>query len=415
MELIGTLAAVALIIILNHRGIKLYWAISAGIIVLVVTNRFAVEEIISIGYSSLTSDTMITLTLIVITLTAFGNLLKETGGLNNIMTTLSALIKNLRYQMVILPLLIGLITFPGGAIFSAPLVEEAGKKMDLSGARMALANVTFRHLQYLVYPLYPGLLIVAELSGYSLYRFIQFNLPVLVLFFFAIYFYVFKGLDTGEGVYRGEKKKVQAKELFALFYSLGPLLIIIILAVAFGFFFPLAITIGIVAAFASYFPKEGPFGEIIKARLGYLAKGINWSMTFSIIAILIFKEFLEHSEVINEIMAYMLGNGLPMLALVIVIPFLAGFIIGNPYASIGISVPLFMPILPDSEQGFYYMALVFICALAGYFGSPLHMCTILTAEHFRTSLPVLLKDVNILSAALIILGVAIYLFWQYII
>jgi len=94
VELIGVIAAVAIIIIMTQRGFKLYWSILTGIAVVIVSNRFTLEEIFSITYHALRSPTMITLTLIVITLTAFGNLMKETGSLRITMFSLSSLVKD---------------------------------------------------------------------------------------------------------------------------------------------------------------------------------------------------------------------------------------------------------------------------------------------------------------------------------
>jgi len=413
VELIGVIAAVAIIIIMTQRGFKLYWSILTGIAVVIVSNRFTLEEIFSITYHALRSPTMITLTLIVITLTAFGNLMKETGSLRITMFSLSSLVKDRRYQMVILPLLIGLITFPGGAVFSAPLVEEAGKKLKLSRERMVVANTAFRHVQYMIYPLYPGLLLMAEITPYNLFDYIFFNLPVFIIFFLVTFKYVFRGVKVTGLPEDSPKDNNRRSELKKLLYSLSPLILIILLVLIFDLYYPAAILIGILAVFFIYYPVDKPFWETARSRFGHLARGINWSMAFSIIAILIFKDFLEHSAVIDDIMAVMMENNFPVLIPVIFLPFLTAFLMGNYFAAVGICVPLFMPILPPGEQGFYYMALIFLTSQAGYFGSPIHMCNILTIEHFKASLPLVIKDVNILGATLVLLSITAFLTRQY--
>ncbi len=413
MELIGVIAAVAIIIIMTQRGFKLYWSILTGIVVLIVSNRFTLEEIFSITYYSLRSPTMITLILIIITLTAFGNLMKETGSLKITMLSLSFLVKDPRYQMVILPLLIGLITFPGGAVFSAPLVEEAGKKLALSRERMVVANTAFRHVQYMIYPLYPGLLLIAEITPYNLYDYILFNLPVFLIYFLVSFKYVFRGISVTGLVEDFPQDNNRRSELKKLLYSLSPLILIILLVLIFNLYYPAAILIGILAVFFIYFPVDKPFLKTARSRLGHLASGVNWSMAFSIIAILIFKDFLEQSAVIENIMDMMMDNNFPVLIPIFFLPFLTAFLMGNYFAAVGICVPLFMPVLPPGEQGFYYMALVFLASQAGYFGSPIHMCNILTIEHFKASLPLVIKDVNILGAALVFLSITAFLTRQY--
>lgn len=413
MELIGVIAAVAIIIIMTQRGFKLYWSIVTGIIVVIVSNRFTLEEIFSISYNSLRSPSMITLVLIIITLTAFGNLMKETGSLKITMLSLSSLVKDPRYQMVILPLLIGLIAFPGGAVFSAPLVEEAGKKLSLNRERMVVANTAFRHVQYMIYPLYPGMILIAEITPYNLYDYILFNLPVFIFFFLVTFKFVFRGVKISELVEILPEENNRCSELKKLLYSISPLVLIILLVLIFDLYYPAAILVGILAAFLIYFPPDKPFLETARSRLGHLASGINWSMAFSIMAILIFKDFLEQSTVIDNIMVIMMDNNFPVLIAIITLPFLTAFLMGNYFAAMGICVPLFMPFLPPGEQSFYYMALVFLTAQAGYFGSPIHMCNILTIEHFKASLPPVIKDVNILGSALVLLSITAFLIRQH--
>jgi len=292
-------------------------------------------------------------------------------------------------------------------------VEEAGKKLKLSRERMVVANTAFRHVQYMIYPLYPGLILMAEITPYNLYDYIIFNLPVFLIFFLVIFKYVFRGINITGLAEGSPDNNNRRSELLILLYSLNPLILIILLVLIFDLNYTVAILFGILAAFFIYYPAGKPLWETARLRFGHLARGINWSMAFSIIAILIFKDFLEHSAVIDNIMDMMMDNNFPLLVPVIFLPLLAAFLMGNYFAAIGICVPLFLPILPPGEQGFFYMALVFLASQAGYFGSPIHMCNILTIEHFKASLPPVIKDVNILGAALVLLSVTGYLTRQY--
>ncbi|MFO7951773.1 MAG: DUF401 family protein [Bacillota bacterium] len=407
LDIVGVVAAIVVIVLLTQKGVKLYLAILAGIVILVLTNNFSLKAIIEITVKSLTSSTMIMLALIMVTLTAFGNLLKETGTLNRIMHSLSVLIRDLRYQVVLLPALIGLITFPGGAVFSAPLVEKPGKALQLSGQRLALANIMFRHIQYLIYPFYPALILFSELSNISIYAFIHFNLVIFFIFYGFVFKYIFRGVKKSKVAENSSPKSTLAKDLRALLYSLSPLIVLLVSAVGLGLYYPVAILAGIAVAFLIYFPRDRAVGETVKARMTMIIKGINWSMSFAIVAILIFKDFLEHSEVVADIMGLLLEKGLPLFLLVMLIPYITGLLSGSSYAAIGIGVPLFMPILPETQAGVYYMALVFIGCLAGYFASPLHMCTILTAEYLKTPLGTVVKELNLMGAAVMLLGAAV--------
>lgn len=400
----GVLASIVAIMIMAQRGIKLYLAILAGIFIIVITNGFLPAEIFNITMMSVSSSTTITLAAIMITLTAFGSLLKETGNLEQIMTSISALIKDRRYQMMILPALIGLITFPGGAVFSAPLVEGAGKEMGLSNHKMALGNVMFRHMQYYIYPFNPVLILFSQITQISVYQFITFNLMLTVAFYILVFKYFFLGIKDTTSKAAVEQSSVLIK-IKDLLQSLSPIMIILVLAIGFNIRYPLAILVGIAVAFINYMPTDSTPWKSIKGRAWFLWRGINWPMTISVVLILVYKDFLEHTELVNDIMAFLLDNGVSLLILVLFIPYLTGIITGSPFAVVGIAAALFLPIVPESPEGVYYLALVFISAQAGYLGSPLHMCTVLTTLHFKAMLTRIVKEINILLIFLMLFGV----------
>lgn len=399
--MLGLLLSLVLINVMSHYGIKLYLSILSGIFVVAVFNSFTIVESLTLFHLSATNHVTVTLAFIVIAMTAFGSLLRETGGMRIMVEKLSLLVKDRRHQVVLLPALISMLAFPGGAVFSAPLVEEAGSGIGLDRMKLALVNIMFRHLVYLIFPFYSGLILLSELSGVSVFYFIRLNVLLFILFTGLMYTILFRGLELKKA------GKIEIKEFPALLWSLSPILLTIILASIFNVYFPLAILFGIILAMFHYLPSDTSLGYSIIKRVSCLWHGINWPMTLSIVLILVLKDFLEASGVIHNISGFMVARNVPWLVIAVVIPYLIGFITGSQTASVAMSAPLLLSAVPFPEvRG--YLFLIFITSLAGYLGSPLHMCAVATAEHFGVPLQQLVRKVNYFSAILVLAAIGFF-------
>ncbi|MBS4032568.1 MAG: DUF401 family protein [Clostridiales bacterium] len=400
--MLGIVAALIAINILSYYGRKLYLSVLAGIILVALFNRFPLDEVFFLFYRSVSSSTSVNLALIIIGLTAFGELFKETGNLRIMVDKLAIVLSDRRHQVVVLPALVGLMAFPGGAVFSAPLVEEAGTGLELDGVKLTVANIMFRHMFYLIFPFYSGLIILSGLSNTNVMFFVRINVLTLIPFFILIYFYTFRNVK------HNGKIKADFSQVPSLLLSMSPLLIILVLALGFNIYFPLAILAGIVLAMFNYLPKQSKLSETLKTRVVQLMHGINWSMALSVIFILVLKDFMERSGAIDIIIEFMVKNGVPLIILAIILPFLTGLITGSQTAALGMSAPVFLAGITDPILQRNFLGLVFVTSLAGYMGSPLHLCTVLTAEHFKVSLQQVMRKINLLGLCLAGLGVATF-------
>jgi len=63
------------------------------------------------------------------------NLLRTTGMLKRMVSSLSAALTDRRVVMAALPAMIGMLPSPGGAVFSAPMVAEASQNMALDAEK----------------------------------------------------------------------------------------------------------------------------------------------------------------------------------------------------------------------------------------------------------------------------------------
>ncbi|MEA3342193.1 MAG: DUF401 family protein, partial [Chloroflexota bacterium] len=129
------------------------------------------------------------LTLVVVLIMVLAELLRQnekgsqatrTAGLTGMTESLQELISDGRIVIAALPALIGLLPMIGGAIFSAPLVDEVGDRLGANGERKTFVNYWFRHIWEPVFPLYPSMLLAAELLGLTTAQLARITWPLTV-------------------------------------------------------------------------------------------------------------------------------------------------------------------------------------------------------------------------------------------
>ena len=118
--------------------------------------RLTVAELGRVIYLTITSRVTLILFFSIILLELLGHLLKETGAMQKIIDSLGSLLGDWRLLMAALAAVIGTLAVPGGAIMSAPMIEEVGRKTDFSAGGQAAANFWFRHILSLSFPSSPA-------------------------------------------------------------------------------------------------------------------------------------------------------------------------------------------------------------------------------------------------------------------
>lgn len=74
-----------------------------------------------------------------------GEVMKATGAARSLQKAVESAFADVRLSAAFLPLMIGLLPMPGGAMFTAPLVDAVGKGSQLTKLEMMASNYWFRH------------------------------------------------------------------------------------------------------------------------------------------------------------------------------------------------------------------------------------------------------------------------------
>lgn len=378
MGLLSVFLSLILIVYLVRKKVNVGWGMVLGALVISVFTKMELEELIGAFYRAVISDTFINLSLVVFLISLLGYIMKQTGALDLMITSLFSILGGGRFLMISIPSLIGLLTVPGGAILSAPMVGESGEKLSLTKDQKAAVNIFFRHIWYPIYPLYPALLVAASLTGVRASSLILFSLPpVLVAVVAAI-----KTMFVGSKKIERTKEVNKTLAVQGLLQSMLPVIVTLVMALAFDIYFPLSVLVGIIMALFNLLDKNTSLQDQLISRIKtMIIPGINFSMVISVFGIMVFKEVLQASSVLSIFMESMISLGLPIAFLGAVSALLSGIITGSNTASLGITVPIFLPLIPV-DNPIPYVLLIFIASIIGYVLSPLHLCLILTKEHF---------------------------------
>ena len=138
-----------------RRKINLGATLAGAAFLLLFLSAVPLVESLKIAISTFGDPANLDLMANIVCITILGNVLSYTGQLNRLVRSTQALFKEPRLVSVVLPALVGILPMPGGALFSAPLVETSRTSPNTEGDVLAFINYWFRHIWEYFLPLYP--------------------------------------------------------------------------------------------------------------------------------------------------------------------------------------------------------------------------------------------------------------------
>ncbi|WP_432738680.1 DUF401 family protein [Maridesulfovibrio sp. FT414] len=414
---------IILVFILMLAGIRLRLGVGpsilAGAAILALMTSMGAGKFLLVSAAALTEPKTVYLALIVALIMVLSGLLERTGQAGRIMESLTGYLRSPRLRLVFFPALIGLLPMPGGAIFSAPMIQEAAGGLDVSGSEKAVINYWFRHLWELAWPLYPGMILAASLCSMSIFQFIGYTFPgslaciALGCFFFlrpSVLPMKNNGAESVRELPRPGIWKVIVEGLPLITAIVGALFFEAVLAFfSPGIPFEIGILLALTAAVLCVLLANSGSLPIVR---GLLLEKRFLNMVFMIVCVFVFKDVLGASGLVDEL-SRMAGGETALIAAAVLIPFLVGFISGITLAFVGSAMPLVVGLVHASglsEQLPAWMVLCMFSGFAGIMSSPLHICFLLTCEYFKVDMYSAWKKIALPSILLMFVGVAYFFF-----
>jgi uncharacterized protein len=377
IDLLKTLAVLAILVALLRRKIYIGTVMGAGAVILALLYLTPPQQFIAGVFRASLAPNSLEMTAMLVFTMIMENILRTTGTLKRMVESLSEILPDSRLIMAAMPAMIGMLPSPGGAVFSAPMVGEASAHLDVKPDQKAFINYWYRHIWEYVSPLYPGIILVSGLTHIPFRKLALANAPFALSVVFWGGIFCFHGIGRSRIPRGAAMGKGKAVRIFL--FSVAPILLTLILVVILGVN-PVAAMGGVTIAL--YLMHRYTPGQVWQS----LRESVSAKALFLVIGIMVFQETLRVTGALDGVSQFFAGSGLPLWLIISVLPFLAGVMTGLTIAYVGITFPMLMPLMGGDTPSLGLLALAFGSGFAGVMLSPVHLCLILTGEYFNADM-----------------------------
>lgn len=329
--------------------------------------------------------------------------LRTCGVLDGFMTSMRRLVSD-RFLLAFMPAFLGFLPSLGGALFSAPLVENAARRYALTPEHKTAINYWFRHVWEFTNPIIPSMLLASEITAISLSVLVK-SMIWLTILAIAVGWLLCLGrgfTQRGEDNSAVERAKGRCAYRYVLLAG-GP--VAVNMGLVLFLHLSAAVSMGLVVLAMALILRQNR--AAVRAMLIHALDGkVLWGLFF----ILFFQHMLAATGFIIEFIALLKASGISLPLLVAVTSLIVGLLTGASQALVAIA----FPVIAAAAPGDVAMAVTgFVFGTAGQMLSPAHMCLLVTLEYFKTDFVRLLRPIMAMEVLLVgIYVLARYLGWS---
>ena len=321
----------------------------------------------------ITVSNLKTIKLILIVILAFtlGYSMQILGLLEKLCDSVSKFVG--KASIILLPMMVGLLPMPGGALISAIMIKDLVKDYNVVPTEATFINYWFRHIWVPIWPLYPSIVICAAIIKTGYIEIIKATYPVMIGMLLAGIIYIknyFEKLDRFQF-------KLKIIDLFKYFY---PILIITLLTLVFKLDLLLTLFLSLIILYIHKRPSIRLLREILR-------KTVDIKIIILIIAIMWYEDLITYTNSAQVFFNHLSDLNVPLPLAAFILSFIVGFSVGIEISYSAIALPLLTTFTGiGSELIPKNLMLVFAGGLVGVMLSPLHLCLILTSQYYSVKL-----------------------------
>jgi uncharacterized protein len=394
---ISAVLAAMLATIYLKRGLE----VTVGLGVVLTSILFGVvDRLPSFLIETLSDYQTLTLMLMFYLVFFLNSFLTGAGAMKRVVETLEEVVAERRIIIASVPMLIGLMPTPSGAVLSAPFADEIGRKAGVDKEGRLLVNYWFRHVSEYVNPVYPGVILATGIVGVSFYSFFLSNAPVMLIYLaVGAAFFI---LPISRQPQRA--RRIRHTHLMPIVQGLAPIVLAVLLPVALNFELHVSLACAIILALALNSKAAGNLRKVA-------AESMKVDLLAVVFLVMLFKRVLEGSSAASQISSSLTALGVPHLLMLILIPMLMGFLTGLTMGYVGLSFPILLPLLQPA--GVTSMAATTTAFVSGYLGvllSPMHLCFSVTQRYFNADVKETYR--RLLPPLALVLAATLAYFWS---
>ncbi|MBD3254119.1 MAG: DUF401 family protein [Candidatus Lokiarchaeota archaeon] len=360
---ISFLIVLGIILALSKKELGLVLSFGAFIFALLTE-----VELLSSIIAVITDYSIIILAIAVALIPILGGIMEESGLMVELVQKLDI---SKKASLMVSPAFFGLLPVPGGALMSAPIVDQIDP--ELNPNQVVAVNVWYRHALIMIYPLAPTLIVASFLSGISLYVIVFAMIIPFIVMVIIGYATLLRSINPKQEKHQRDIKRVLHNSI--------PIIIAPIIDFLGRTFFNLSVpeVFLLIGLILSIFIALR-FAKMPVKQLGETAKKMKiWRFPIIIFAMFWFLEVFIRSGVPEEI-----GDlQLPFIVF-LAIGFFLGFATGRVQLPLSIMIPIYLIqnsvfIMPIIDFVFLYSA-----TFIGYLVTPIHPCVSYSVNFFDT-------------------------------
>jgi integral membrane protein (TIGR00529 family) len=389
LNLIGVILAFIVILILIRKKVNFGLSLFVGSLIVgvfsleVITPIDIPKAMIEASFYSFEKQQIMTetleLALLMTLIFVLAKSMQETGAITKLIDSLRTFFSK-GGTLGVIPAVYGLMPVPGGALFSAPLIDKEGDKYKLQKDQKNFLNIWFRHIWFPIYPISSAMILICSIkfSGVPIQMLILADLPAFIGV--VLIGFIFLKRFTGKTPHT---TVTVVKDYRGLVYILPPIVPLLFYPLKFlGLSetrcFLIGVSFSLLLLYFLIHIDKTTYITIIK-------KSFTWNLALAIFGIMILREMMKISQMHLLITETMHNLAFPALLIVILIPLLLGTLTGYNLGAIALSYPLVDPFF--SFTGVHIIgltSLIFMSSLIGYLISPIHLCNVLSSEYLKT-------------------------------
>ena len=330
--------------------------------------------------------------------------MQETGAINELIKSL----KTIFYRggtLGVIPAVYGLMPVPGGALFSAPLIDHEGDKFKLDRDQKNFLNIWFRHIWFPVFPVSSAMITICseDFSNIDIYRLVLADTPSFILFIVIGWFFLRRYVKTDNRKH-GDQPRREYRGLLYLIPPLTPVLFYLVLFImgvpGLKDYQKIVFITGVLFSliFLGLTVKTG-----WREYFTIMRRSLSFNLTVVIFGIMILREMILVSKANVALAGLISGLDISAVAIIILVPLLLGVITGYNLGAIALSYFLVEPFFGLTGLDIVGLtSIIFTSSLVGYLISPIHLCNVVSSDYLKTDVTGMYK-VFIPSALMVLL------------
>ena len=327
--------------------------------------------------------------------------LRTSGIIDGLLAASRKIFRSDRFLLALMPAFLGFLPSLGGAIFSAPLVENAARPFAITPERKTAINFWFRHVWEFTNPIMTGMLLASQLSGIALGDLAYHMLWVTGLTIVIGWILLIAPLRPAEPDTRPAATEADRSNKRYLVLAAGPILANFMLVVLFRL--SAALSMAVVVTAMTFILRR----KVADVR-AMLAHALDGRLLWGIASIMLFQQVLSGAGIMGDIATLLGAMAVPATVVIGIVSFLGGLLTGTSQGFVAIAFPFIALLAPGD------MNLVLVCFVLGMAGemlSPVHLCLLVTLDYFKADFLRSLRPIAALEVVVVAATCAVVVLW----